>query len=616
MAKTHGTAYSYMRFSTPDQRKGDSIRRQTAVLEAYVERHRLRLDTSLTFIDAGVSGHRGLHRSSDKYALGHFLSLVTSGRIAAGSYLIVESLDRLSREDIDEALELLLSLIRSGIKVVQLLPAEIVYEKPVEPMKLMMGIMELSRGHSESRMKSERIGAAWANKRADARSARRKAVSKWCPHWLRKNRDSYEVIPDRVRSVQRIFELSADGYGVIGIIKKLIEEGREPFGRSGRWSNSYVGLILSGRAVLGEYQPLKGKKPCGDPISGYYPAVIDESLFYRVQAGLKERLKHAGGRSKHDVNLFQGLMWNALDGDRIEYRWFYDYQSGKKRGMARYVNSLALAGQATLKSFPVSALERGVLSSLAEIDPRDVLPQKSGVEGEIVSLRAKLAETEARLQKIEDELVQGDAVEVLVKAAQRLAQQKRALTEKLADARQTASSEQGNAWGNCQSLIGALEAAADKETIRLRLRSAIRRVVERIECIFVRKGRRQIACVQLHFLGTGAIRTVFVRYRAPLTNIKDKTPEHVGWSTLKDELPDRVDIAKQTKTVVPVLLAMCEEQNWHRAFEPDRPTSGQRIRSRKLERMRSYKKQTNEKPPPPPEKAHGKKQRASRSPGS
>ena len=64
------TAYSYMRFSTPDQRKGDSIRRQTAFLDSFVERNGLRLDSSLRFVDAGVSGHKGLHRSSDKYVGG------------------------------------------------------------------------------------------------------------------------------------------------------------------------------------------------------------------------------------------------------------------------------------------------------------------------------------------------------------------------------------------------------------------------------------------------------------------------------------------------------------------------------------------------------------------
>src|SRR5260370_31604257 len=146
-----GTCYSYMRFSSPEQAKGDSLRRQTAARDAFLQQTGLILDDKLRFVDEGISGFKGKHRS-DNNALGYFLSLVHSGRIPAGSFLLVESLDRLSREDVDDALRLLLSLTGAGIKVVQLLPLEVIYQKPVDPMKLVMGIMEMSRGNSESRM--------------------------------------------------------------------------------------------------------------------------------------------------------------------------------------------------------------------------------------------------------------------------------------------------------------------------------------------------------------------------------------------------------------------------------------------------------------------------------
>ncbi len=52
-------AYSYLRFSTPDQIKGDSLRRQTEAAKAYAKRHGLDLDESLTFRDMGISAFRG-----------------------------------------------------------------------------------------------------------------------------------------------------------------------------------------------------------------------------------------------------------------------------------------------------------------------------------------------------------------------------------------------------------------------------------------------------------------------------------------------------------------------------------------------------------------------------
>jgi hypothetical protein len=108
------------------------------------------LDTSLTLRDEGVSAFTGKHRENpDEYALATFLGLVKSGRVRPGSYLIVESLDRLSREDVDEGLELLLGLTRAGIRVVQLQPTEIVYAKPVDPMKLVITPRRPSPGRCE-----------------------------------------------------------------------------------------------------------------------------------------------------------------------------------------------------------------------------------------------------------------------------------------------------------------------------------------------------------------------------------------------------------------------------------------------------------------------------------
>ena len=168
-------AYSYIRFSTPEQAKGDSLRRQMTAAAEWCVKNGVTLDTSTTLHDLGRSAFLGEHRKNpDRCALAAFLKLVEGGKVPRGSSLIVESLDRLSREHIRPALTLLLRLIEAGIRVVQLIPVEAIYDDKVEPMQLMMAIMELSRGHSESAVKSERVGAAWADKS-------RCSTSKWTP---------------------------------------------------------------------------------------------------------------------------------------------------------------------------------------------------------------------------------------------------------------------------------------------------------------------------------------------------------------------------------------------------------------------------------------------------
>jgi DNA invertase Pin-like site-specific DNA recombinase len=171
-ATTPALAYSYLRFSSRQQAKGDSIRGQTEARDAWCLRNKVELDTSLTLTDKGVSAFTGGHRENpDRHALAAFLRLVEAGRIPKGSYLIVEALDRLSREDAVPALHLLLGLLAAGVRVVQLQPVEMVYDAKSDPMRLMVAIMELSRGHSESKNRTTTNGSARAAQAARVAAA-------------------------------------------------------------------------------------------------------------------------------------------------------------------------------------------------------------------------------------------------------------------------------------------------------------------------------------------------------------------------------------------------------------------------------------------------------------
>jgi hypothetical protein len=80
MKHSKSLAYSYLRFSHPDQAKGDSLRRQTELRDAWLARNHAALDASLTLEDKGVSAYSGEHRGNpDRHALAAFLSLVQKG---------------------------------------------------------------------------------------------------------------------------------------------------------------------------------------------------------------------------------------------------------------------------------------------------------------------------------------------------------------------------------------------------------------------------------------------------------------------------------------------------------------------------------------------------------
>src|SRR5687768_14323056 len=107
-------AYSYVRFSRPEQMRGDSLRRQTELSERYARDNGLELDTALE--DRGVSAFRG--KNATEGALFGFLQAVKDGRVKRGSVLLVESLDRLSRQAVEEALPQFLAIIKAGVTIV------------------------------------------------------------------------------------------------------------------------------------------------------------------------------------------------------------------------------------------------------------------------------------------------------------------------------------------------------------------------------------------------------------------------------------------------------------------------------------------------------------------
>lgn len=500
---TTDIAYSYLRFSSPEQAKGDSVRRQTELRDQWLIRNNIVLDNSLKLRDEGISGYSGKHRENpDRHALATFLELVRSNRIARGSYLIVESLDRLTREHIRPALTLLLNLIDHGIRIVQLLPVETVYDEDVEPMSLMMAIMELSRGHSESRMKSERVGRAWSNKRERAKQEG-KVLTKRIPAWLRVVDGVFTVHEPAAATVRRIYALAIEGYGIGQIVKRLNKEGVPSIGRAAYWAKSFVTKILSTRAVLGEFQPhsiANGQKrhPTGDILPHYYPSILSEDEWYAARASMHKRRGKRGRQPKEGVNLFTGLLRDARDGGTI-----FQMDKGKKANgkiLASYRAYQGIAG-AKMVSFPAGSFERALLSQLREIDVTSLLPRTSRHDDAVLTLTGRLAAIEGQLAKISAALLDNGEVGILATAAKKLEEEQAAVHMDLEKARQEAATPLEPAWATCQSLIDVLDAAPEQEEVRIRLRAAIRRVVSDMWCLFVAKGSKRLAFVQVWFDG-------------------------------------------------------------------------------------------------------------------
>lgn len=512
------TAYSYVRFSSSEQAKGDSLRRQTEAAQDWCKRHRVVLDQGTTLHDLGQSAFLGEHRTNaDRCALAGFLKLVEQKRIPRGSYLVIENLDRLSREHVQPALLLVLGLLQAGIRIVQLKPTEMVFDDASDMAPVMMMLVELARGHGESKMKSDRVGQAWRQKKQRARKDGC-ILTRRLPAWIEERAGKLHLIPARAAAVKYIFTLAASGYGLTAILKKLVQDKVRPFGTSGQWARSYVGNIVRDRRVIGEFQPRRrdGSED-GPAITGYFPAVVDSATWMNARAGAMQRREKPGRTSAKVINVFSGLLKDALDGDS-----YFLNSTPSPDQKALLMKHRASEGKTVQRSFPFDVFERCVLMKLAEIKPSDILG-KGKAPDEAGTAAATLTAVELRISELEAELLNNGNVATLAKVLRKLEDDKRGLTEKLLAAKHRAANSLTDAWDECHDLMTALDTAADPHDARLRLRSLLRRLVQSMWMLVVPRGRVRLAVVQVWFQDGKRHRDYLLAYVPPKANHVKRT---------------------------------------------------------------------------------------------
>lgn len=287
-------AFSYLRFSTLEQAAGDSRRRQMAMAETYAADHHLRLDASLSFRDLGVSAFRG--KNAKEGALRAFLEAIEHNLVPPNSFLLIESLDRLSRDRILSAQSLFLQIVQAGVTIVTLVDQRSYSLEGLNqnPLDLIISLVSMMRANEESEMKSRRIRAAFDVKRAHL--AERPWTSR-CPGWLRLDKASgqFIVVDERANVVRRVYRDALAGVSHQTIARMMNEEQVPLFGQGNQrgriWQNSLVRHLLYSPTVVGTFVPfttewvddVRRVRPL-TAIEGYYPAIIDMADWDRVQA--------------------------------------------------------------------------------------------------------------------------------------------------------------------------------------------------------------------------------------------------------------------------------------------------------------------------------------------
>ncbi|HYT87220.1 MAG TPA: recombinase family protein, partial [Gemmataceae bacterium] len=405
--------------------------------------------------------------------------------------------------------DLFRALLKADIWIATELPERIYTRKnSSDLLNVIEPLMIMYRAHEESKIKAKRISSMWETRRKLAREQNR-PVGRRCPAWIRLTAKGYELIPERAETIRAVLRLAREGMGVGRILDWLRTHPKEhpAFGTSGVWGRTYLHDILTGREVLGEYQPRRGrstmsqkKRPAeGKPISGYYPAVVEEKEWAVVQAGVLDRKKRRGRPGNHEANLFTGIVYEAETREKMCVRTIHHGRREESKRPYQYLLAFRLGATAkTGKGLSYPAFERCVLRTIRELQPRDVLPQSTEQterDVQITSLTAQLVALDHQHSTLEAVLVEPgqdpEGVKSLVAAIGQIAAKKAATAKQLEALKLDSLTGRAEALGEAQSLADMLDRKildvaegkaepSELDDLRRHLKSAIRWVIDSI----------------------------------------------------------------------------------------------------------------------------------------
>ncbi|MCJ1962183.1 recombinase family protein [Novosphingobium sp. 2637] len=423
-----------------EQTKGSTLARQLDATATHISEMGWEIYRP-PLIDRGKSAYTGDNIETGQ--LGKFAKSIMTGTVDATSLvLVVEELDRLSRQPADVMLSWLSPLVRRGLSIKVVSTGQMISVEMLDHDMggLMMILITAFGSHTESRKKAGRVAAAWEKKREAARDGQATIQRNHRhPKWIEIATDGSFFVPeDKARIVRMIFENRIAGIGKGLTAKKLNELSQSdpayapwPLNAGERkapkmWTPTYVGRILANRAVLGEWQPYhrprKGAAtPAGDPISDFYPQVIDPATFARAnEKRLVDALKHQG-RGRGLSNLLGTRAACGSCGGRMDAlgsaRPFINKKGEQRRHYFLYCRAAKVAKTCdNERGWPYDKVEGPLLDrilTLAMDDQHfagdiDISPLEAAVH----NARATVMETERRIGILIDtlETVPSDAV--------------------------------------------------------------------------------------------------------------------------------------------------------------------------------------------------------------
>jgi DNA invertase Pin-like site-specific DNA recombinase len=383
------TAYSYRRFSSKKQATGTSLERQLEMAKEICQEKKWNLQDLPP--DAGISGFKGAN--FHKGALGIFLQKVLNKEIPIPCVLILEKMDRFSRNEVDIVIPLFLSLLQNGVEIFTCSDqAHYTLEDiRANPMLLQLAIMGMAMASDFSKSLSKRILKTWAVQKAEALKGKAINFGNWQPRWITFSKDGFSL-NEKAKVVRGIVDDYLSGKSMMKIAKELNEAKVPCIGVEGKhWTQGSIHYLLHTENLLGNISIKDFKK------AKYYPAVISDEQWNLLQAKLSQNIDNHGGSREGDTipNLFRNRTFCASCGGSIgvcksmkHRKYPYYYKCHKARRGTCNVRTM----------IPIKPVEDTIFGFILDKHPSQITENKSPeLKQKIAKLQMEISTLDASI---------------------------------------------------------------------------------------------------------------------------------------------------------------------------------------------------------------------------
>ncbi|SEF00803.1 recombinase family protein [Pseudomonas migulae] len=325
------SAYAYVRYSSTVQSSGDSVDRQTSPLKAFT--HETGVDVVETIIDEGVSSFRGDNANKGKFK--EVLSRIDRGIIRHGDYLVVESIDRITRQRVLDGVELLQSILKKGVRIYTTTDSRCYsYDDPDRDFETLIMISLIAkRANEESEIKSRRRKSAWNKAKLAAAENGKKFNAHNPPYGYRYDgvTDQFVIVEDEASEIREIFKLLKT-MGVSNATRQVNLNSKR------KWTSRHVALMIENKYPLGmlmsQKRNEKKEKVFIEYIEEYYPKIISQTSFNDAVSSMRSRKdrKYYGNTTIGSTNIFRHVIKCAVCGETM----MFEKQKNQKGVMYPY----------------------------------------------------------------------------------------------------------------------------------------------------------------------------------------------------------------------------------------------------------------------------------------